>query len=438
MSADEAARALGALQLGEAEAKVDSGADVLRERPLWGGAWRAAGAARCAVPAEWADVSVIREVPDHQEVFAEEAVGGSRSLIFDIVEAAELEDDHVAQHYMQDLFEVGRRIEIGDGRRGPPKTSEAADSAIFDVGGVAPTALSRAMPEGAILPSGVAAFGRMIVGKFHSTAEEAPDVVDVAMLVLRLAHVESDILVTLNLPRKLAPQEDPQKDNDDGAEEVKLTEAGASQRPGAATDESVLAATLENESVGHVFAPSLRSFPSLFAMLHSTDSTHAARSKNPCCGAGVVSNRGLGVVWTVNKLTKKQRSKEAKKQRSKEAKKSTGAKKTSKSYVLALPKGLANFERAFLLQSTNLPSLLTIQSSCSFKPASDSLSCGNPEGELFYVSRTLRKQDPSGNPGLPLDPVATHFSAAAALRHQAKQHARDLVAEHLALNDEVK
>jgi len=185
------------------------------------------------VPAEWADVSVIREVPDHQEVFAEEAVGGSRSLIFDIVEAAELEDDHVAQHYMQDLFE----------------TSEAADSAIFDVGGVAPTALSRAMPEGAILPSGVAAFGRMIVGKFHSTAEEAPDVVDVAMLVLRLAHVESDILVTLNLPRKLAPQEDPQKDNDDGAEEVKLTEAGASQRPGAATDESVLAATLENESV---------------------------------------------------------------------------------------------------------------------------------------------------------------------------------------------
>lgn len=154
------------------------------ERLLYG------GAIRVAVPPDWADVSTIRQVPDNQEVFvANDDLG--QSLIFDIVERANVPDEHIAAYYMQDLAEQ----------------NESAETRVFGAGPVhAPGLLQSAQrcpaPAGEPQPPptcyGVTC--HQVIGKFRKTAAEAPEGVDIAMLIMRIPQVEADILVTLNTP----------------------------------------------------------------------------------------------------------------------------------------------------------------------------------------------------------------------------------------------
>jgi len=168
----------------------------MADQELWG------GAARSAVPSGWTDVSTLREVPDHQEVFAEEGAP-HRSLIFEIVEAAVAGDDDAGAYYLGDLFETA---------------GAAASARVFSAGAVQPVAARENLPAGEADAEVrcVAAFGRMRVGKFRATAAEAPDDVDVAMLIFRLPHVGTDILVTLNLPRVVTTRDGATKDAAEG------------------------------------------------------------------------------------------------------------------------------------------------------------------------------------------------------------------------------
>ncbi|KAK8658274.1 hypothetical protein V6N13_036485 [Hibiscus sabdariffa] len=71
-------------------------ADLLSERPLFGGAISA------SFPLRFRDVSNIRQVPDHQEVFVDPAC--DESLIFELLDFKhEVGDDGSAVWFLQDL-----------------------------------------------------------------------------------------------------------------------------------------------------------------------------------------------------------------------------------------------------------------------------------------------------------------------------------------------
>ena len=62
-------------------------------RSLFGGAFT------CRVPLRYVDVSAVRDVPDHQEVLAEEGPDG-RSLIVELLQFHKDVPDHEAARYV--------------------------------------------------------------------------------------------------------------------------------------------------------------------------------------------------------------------------------------------------------------------------------------------------------------------------------------------------
>ncbi|KAJ3043918.1 hypothetical protein HDV00_003958 [Rhizophlyctis rosea] len=65
------------------------------QRPLYGGAISA------AIPDAYIDVSILREVPDHQEVFVDQAT--DQSLIVEILELAETPAEEAASYHFWQL-----------------------------------------------------------------------------------------------------------------------------------------------------------------------------------------------------------------------------------------------------------------------------------------------------------------------------------------------
>lgn len=131
------------------------------EAPLYG------GAISCDVPSSFADVSQVREVPDHQEVFAD---GDSdRSLVVEILE---------------------RRQELPDARDARLLSSR-------------PALMAEELPH---LPADVRCFvglGEQTASKF---GEACANQVRIHACVIRLAEQTTDILLTLNDPVAIDPQ----------------------------------------------------------------------------------------------------------------------------------------------------------------------------------------------------------------------------------------
>lgn len=61
------------------------------------------GALNAALPSTFADVSDIRQVPDHQEVWLDK--DGFTSIIFEILERVEMSDPEALKYHLQDLVE---------------------------------------------------------------------------------------------------------------------------------------------------------------------------------------------------------------------------------------------------------------------------------------------------------------------------------------------
>ena len=63
------------------------------------------GSIQCSIPSTFTDISRIREVPDHQEVYHE--MNSGRMLVFEILEyQKDVSNDHAAQYFFEDLAEA--------------------------------------------------------------------------------------------------------------------------------------------------------------------------------------------------------------------------------------------------------------------------------------------------------------------------------------------
>eukprot|EP00922_Rhytidocystis_sp_ex-Travisia-forbesii_P029582 GHVS01043270.1.p1 GENE.GHVS01043270.1~~GHVS01043270.1.p1 ORF type:complete len:199 (+),score=26.48 GHVS01043270.1:58-654(+) len=137
------------------------------------------GALECSAPSHLLDVSQFRDVPDHQEAFADET--GDLSLIVEIDQRqSNVDDQHIGRHFWNDLAEANK---------------STANSVVFD--GLAKTLPSCPnLPPTGLFTNAAVVVGRQCISKFKADAEEAKPV-NICIAVYRLPDHNADILLTL-------------------------------------------------------------------------------------------------------------------------------------------------------------------------------------------------------------------------------------------------
>ncbi|EEF38202.1 ran guanine nucleotide release factor [Ricinus communis] len=152
--------------------------DSYTERPLFG------GAITTSFPLRFQDVSNIRQVPDHQEVFVDPA--RDESLIFELLDFKhDIGDNGSATWFLQDLA----------------NEQDAEGCTLIEQSGVveAPGLLYRDNPT--VVSTAV---GQMNISKGRQ-GREAQNVVRVYLANIRLKGVSSDVLITAYEPVLIHP-----------------------------------------------------------------------------------------------------------------------------------------------------------------------------------------------------------------------------------------
>lgn len=143
-------------------------------RKLYGGAIEA------ELPIEYKDVSAVREVPDHQEVFIDEQT--ENSIIVELLQYEEDKDDKDAiYHYFNDLATF----------------NESSQAYVLSTSIVA---------EPTFMPcidgkyTKLALIGKQLVSKYRTRPGVSVDNVYIVMFLLRLPDVSTDMLISVNIP----------------------------------------------------------------------------------------------------------------------------------------------------------------------------------------------------------------------------------------------
>lgn len=146
-------------------------------RPLFG------GGIFCDIPSEWRDVSDVRQVPDHQEVWQSMQ---NEVFVVEILERQQVTDASAAGFYFTDLAESNGASRLGDCSFRP-----AVMPPLTNV-------------EGAVACAGFG-FQKVTKGRDLDTngrPRENQEIcwTSIELCVLRLPHVETDLLVTITKP----------------------------------------------------------------------------------------------------------------------------------------------------------------------------------------------------------------------------------------------
>ncbi|KAJ2721612.1 hypothetical protein GGI07_003849 [Coemansia sp. Benny D115] len=146
--------------------------DNLKTQELYGGAFT------MKIPGHLVDISQLREVPDHQEVFAD-TTASDQSLIVEILET--LDHDTLAETLKYHFQQVAEENNSFEHQIQPTQVLEHRDSRIQACWLV----------------------GRQRAAKFN---EQSANTLCLFMAVLRFAQYDADVLVTWNVPVSIHPQ----------------------------------------------------------------------------------------------------------------------------------------------------------------------------------------------------------------------------------------
>ncbi|KAH9773857.1 ran guanine nucleotide release factor [Citrus sinensis] len=148
--------------------------DLYSERPLFG------GAISSSFPHRFQDVSNIRQVPDHQEVFVDPS--RDESLIFELLDfKLDVGDNGSAAWFLQDLA--------------TEQDAEGCTSGVVEAPGLRYKDLPATVTT---------AVGQMAISKGRQ-GREAQNIVKVYLANLRLKEVGTDVLVTAYEPLLINP-----------------------------------------------------------------------------------------------------------------------------------------------------------------------------------------------------------------------------------------
>ena len=157
------------------------------ERSLFG------GAVTCDIPANWADVSDVRQVPDHQECFQE--LGPDRLLVVEMIGyESQVPNAQAAKYFYDDLAEA-------NGITSDQYVSFSDEGQLVQVAGL-PNDASQCFGAG---------FQKVAMGSdtdiWGNPRQQEIRLIRVELCVLRLPSVQTDILVTLSSPSEPNPQD---------------------------------------------------------------------------------------------------------------------------------------------------------------------------------------------------------------------------------------
>eukprot|EP00475_Leptophrys_vorax_P019504 TRINITY_DN2669_c0_g1_i1.p1 TRINITY_DN2669_c0_g1~~TRINITY_DN2669_c0_g1_i1.p1 ORF type:complete len:194 (-),score=51.05 TRINITY_DN2669_c0_g1_i1:142-723(-) len=147
------------------------------------------GALRATIDKRFIDLSRFRDIPDHQEVYSD--ADADQSIIIEINEMlADASGDDIAKAHWLDLAEYNEC-----------KASEILEVSRIDSSEVA---VLKDL-AGDSLSSCFYIHGYQMISKFKEE-QEAANKVDVQMIVIRLAHITTDINLIFNSPVEVSPQ----------------------------------------------------------------------------------------------------------------------------------------------------------------------------------------------------------------------------------------
>ncbi|KAI9752683.1 MAG: hypothetical protein M4579_005521 [Chaenotheca gracillima] len=146
--------------------------------PLFGGAMTA------NLPSNFSDVSKIRQIPDHQEVYLDN--DGLTSIIFEINERVDASvvgstsDEDAVRYHLDDVIEAEDDGKREEGIRIVSLKAETGEKLPPNTPTYTITATQKNPPT--------------------NTAGVIPDFIVVILTVIRLASKQTDLLITLNVP----------------------------------------------------------------------------------------------------------------------------------------------------------------------------------------------------------------------------------------------
>ena len=144
------------------------------------------GAITANLPPSYGDVSNVRQIPDHQEVFVDNE--SEASVIVELLQLeSSFQDLEAIRHHFQDLADA----------------NEATDTKIISEGSFT---AEEFIPSLTAVDCKHALIGKQTVGKYRTRPDMEVDEVYIILVLVRLANVSTDLLVSMNIPaRVLSP-----------------------------------------------------------------------------------------------------------------------------------------------------------------------------------------------------------------------------------------
>ena len=147
------------------------------------------GAIVMTLPSRLEDVSVVRQVPDHQEVFVDKA--SDISLIVEILSHAdEVSNEEAARYHFDDLAQCNSAVSTD-----VMSTAVYGEEQVF-LPGVSPSIIKCVLT------------GRQKVSKFRNSEQNCMDEVLIFLLVVRMPEIGTDLLISLNVPSTIGSKGD--------------------------------------------------------------------------------------------------------------------------------------------------------------------------------------------------------------------------------------
>ena len=167
------------------------------ERPLFG------GAITCRIPADWKDISDIRQVPDNQECWQD--VANDRLLVIEMFEyQADVANSNAAAFFFQDLASANGAVITEQQFTPIPSTAGPLQQ------------MTAAINNTASIGCFGIGYQRVAMGRDVDVAgnprhDQEVRWIRVELCVLRLTAQETDLLITLSSPSETNPQEEAQQ-----------------------------------------------------------------------------------------------------------------------------------------------------------------------------------------------------------------------------------
>jgi hypothetical protein len=186
---------------------------IMPPTPLYG------GSLAIDLPSTYFDVSGIRQIPDHQEVYVDRGAGSDWSMVCEIVEhQGSVQGSEAGAYFWQDLCDANECLETRGWRElspasalapflprqfREPKVEPRCDQVVVCCG------WQKIPPP----PSGGGGGGGSGGGSDASGGRVEPHLVFICLAILRLPGVASEVLVTLNAPGKEEGYADPEHED---------------------------------------------------------------------------------------------------------------------------------------------------------------------------------------------------------------------------------